>query len=296
MPAEVYSFEPVYVLYSVENTGASPVYLPAESAPHLGPGVYVAARGETPRPNGIVHGDRAYAHAGESMSLGPGERWLFYEKITRSSLYALEGQFSVQAVMSSSGLCGEKLKYGRHSREMAPSLYLETKKVGVFEKKVYSCWRGETRSNVWTLTVKRPRDSVDGLAHEYLERTGGLKYYPDSGEWRIKQVVSIEEKHPNSHYTYALVAGATSVFAKMRAVALQPDNPLNPWVMGDVARQVLDYRSSCWSHQPREFDLSIEQLELPAGVHAYLEQYAWYLENRHCPNLVASRELHKVDP
>jgi hypothetical protein len=59
--------------------------------------------------------------------------------------------------------------------------------------------------------------------------------------------------------------------------------------MGAIARHVLDSRSSCWDKEPLEFDLDVDKLELPEGVHEYLDQYAWYLENRHCP-LVRRRE------
>lgn len=49
MPAEVYSFEPIYVLSSVQNRGAAPVLLPNGGLPREGMVIYFAPKGEVPR-------------------------------------------------------------------------------------------------------------------------------------------------------------------------------------------------------------------------------------------------------
>lgn len=291
MPTQVYSFEPVYVLFAVENVGRSPVYLPAEGAPYHGPGVYHAPVGQTPTYHLRAIADRVYSHASSTMWLAPGERWLFYRDIGLH-LGMLEGEVSVQAVMSSDGRCGgDRIEYGRHSFPLAP-LLLETVTVGSHSAEVYRCWEGEARSNIWRLTVKKPTGPVDAAAHDYLIQNRGLHYTAETDTWRLQWVSGVEKKFPGSHYTYAVLVAQTSVYPKKRAVELQPENTLNPWVMGAIARHVLGSRSRCWPHGPLKFDLSIDELELPDGVRDYLEQHEWYLANRHCPRVIEEGKGH----
>lgn len=290
MPSEVYSFEPVYVLYSVENIGQTPLYLPAEGPPDRGPGIYFAPLGQTPRPpRGPVPG-RAYPHALSTMWLAPGERWLFYKDIGHH-IGILSGEMAVQAVLSSEGRCGDRQLYGRRSFPLQ-SLHAGTIERGVIAYNVYRCWEGEARSNTWRLTVKKPTGAVDAAAHDYLIQNRGLHYAAETDTWRLHQIPGLDKKFPRSHYTYAALAAATSVYSKKQAVELQPENPLNSWVMGAIARHVIGSRSRCWPHGPLKLELSIDELELPEGVRDYLEQHEWYLANRHCPRVIEEGRGH----
>jgi hypothetical protein len=295
MPSEVPSFGPLYVLYAVENSGASPLYLPAEEEmPENGHALFSAPAGEVPRrtENQLFY-DRLFSHAAVNMWLAPGERWLFYRDMSED-LFRLEGEHSIQAVLSSDGVCGKGQEYGWRSFPLYP-LYIETLRRAGWEAPIYRCWEGEARSSIRNVTVRRPNSPFDQEAFAYLVESGTSPRV-DSVEdgkarrWRLYPKPGFAERFPESHYAYAMLARQWSARAKRRAVELQPGNPLNPWVMGALARQVLHSRSSCWEHGPLPFDLDVDELELPDGVREYLEQYEWYLENRHCPNKRAAEQ------
>lgn len=280
MPKEIYSLEPVYVLYSIENIGDDPIYLPAERAPERGHGLYIGRNGEPPKPVNWVLDARIYPHTEATMWLAPGERWLFYREIGWK-VGLLEGEASIQAVLSSDGPCGDRLRYGRHQFPLKP-LHVESVQIGVVMAEVYRCWQGEARSNVWTLKVRRSDSLVDRKAYEYLLADGRLVENHEQGYWSMRWGPMLKEKYPSSHYTFASLAEQSSVYAKKEATDLQPDNPLNPWVMGAVADLVLKRRSRCSTDPPLTFDLNIEELELPDGVRGYLDQQKWYFNNRYC--------------
>jgi hypothetical protein len=291
-PSQVPSFGPLYVLYSVKNVGRHPVYVPAEVAPMRGTAVYLAPAGDTLRPPRQPLSERLLPHAIYTMWLAPGERWLFYEDIGRD-IELLEGELSIQAVLSSNGLCHDRQEFGRSSFPLEP-LYIETGTLGLLEFRVYRCWEGEVRSGILNISIREPSTAEDQAAFQYLvERRSLVRPSGSGGEerarWRLF-LSDVPERFPESHYAYVTLAGQSSVYAKKQAIELQPGNTLNPWVMGGIARQVLDAQSSCWKHRPLRFDLDSDELELPDGVREYLEQYEWYLENRHCPNQLAAEQ------
>ena len=272
MPTRVHSFEPVYVLYSIENTGTTPVYIPAQGAPDRGPGVYFARAGEAPRWVGMT-GDWAVPHAEETAWLAPGERWLVYEDISYW-LGVLEGDVSVQAVLSSNGRCGDQQVAGRRSYPLQP-LRLQPLRVGVRTFPVYRCWEGEVRSNVWTLTVERATSPEDLQAHEYLVGRGALLHDRESDRWLLIRGSGLEDRFPSSHYTYAFLArGTSSSRQQKRAIELQPAHPLNSWVNGAITREALKHQLG------RSVGRMAEELDLPVGFVEYLEQHAWNLEHR----------------
>jgi hypothetical protein len=283
MPTEAYSFGPVYVLYAVQNNGPAPAYLPAECWPDHGPDIFYAKAGEIPHPPlGRPVAASVWDGATSTMWLAPGERWLFYQDIGQE-LGVLEGTMSVQAVMSSDGRCGERQVGGRHTYPLAP-LHVEASRVGTARFETYRCWEGEVRSSVWEVTIKRPLAPIDQEAARFLLQQRGVGLYHDveSGLWRLQWAPGLYEKFPASQYTYALMARGGGT----RAMELQPENPLNSWLRGLLARQSLEMRSSCSKQKDRSPDLDIAKLELPTGVREYLDQYAWYLENLHCPRVV----------
>jgi hypothetical protein len=221
--------------------------------------------------------------ATSSMWLAPGERWLYYRNFAWE-LSALEGDFDVQAVLSSAGGCTDQLTGGRSAFPME-SLYLETLSSGTASARLYRCWEGEVRSEKRRLRVVRSRDPVDEQAFEFLVQNHYLFQHLDGPmEWTMRLGMRAVAPFPTSHFSYAaLTQDESQVASLMRALELQPGNPLNPWVRGALGRRVIDYRSSCWKGQQLVFDLDLATLDVPAGVGDYLKQYAWEVENRHCP-------------
>ncbi|MEO8195635.1 MAG: hypothetical protein ABI689_02820 [Thermoanaerobaculia bacterium] len=289
MPTEAFSFEPIYILYSVQNRGATPVLLPNGGLPREGAVIYFAPKGESPRyvSHLIVH--RAFPLSARSLWLAPGESWLFYSNIS-SRLAALEGEFDVQAVMSGDGLCGGQQTGGRRAFPFQPH-YLETLSSGIGRMKVYRCWQGEVRSPTRSLRIRQPMAPVDQAALMDLLRQRKLLHNEDRTQWSMSRASDLYKKFPMSHYAYAaLTRDASQIGSLQRALELQPHNPLNPWVLGSIAMRVLDYRSSCWDGQKMTFDLAIEELELPPGVREYLGQYVWSLEHWDCPRKIADRK------
>lgn len=281
MPTEIYSFEPVWVLFAVQNTGRSPIYLPAEGAPKHGPGIYIGRNGEKPTPSLGIYGDRLFSHAQNTMWLAPGERWLFYRD-AGSRIGVLEGDVSIQAVMSSDGRCGDQVTYGRHNYPLTAERRLETVRTGVVEADVYRCWQGEARSNERSLHVRKPDAPEDVEARDYLLRERSMVEDRERGTWRLRWASKIDRLYPTSHYTYALLARQSSIYATLEALKLQPENRLNPWLRGALAQRVLEQTSRCSEAPPLKVEVSIEDLEVPAGVRQYLEQHAWYVEHRLC--------------
>lgn len=289
MPSEVYSFEPVFILYSVENRGAVPVLLPSGAAPRHGSGIYWAHRGDEPRYMSRLVGYDATNYAAQTLWLAPGERWLFYVNIA-FDLSALEGQFDVQGVVSSDGRCADEQTGGRESFSIEP-LYLESVQLGERSARIYRCWEGEVRSDVRHLSVVRSQETVDQKAHAFLLQKRGLVHNREQTEWTMKRGRLAVDTFPTSHYAYAaLTEDRTDVASLQRAVDLQPQNALNPWVRGAMAKRILDYRSSCWGGQKLAFGVSIGSLELAPGLREYLDQYAWFLEHRHCPAELAKQK------
>lgn len=302
MPAEVYSFEPIYVLFEVKNEGSEPIYLPAEDAPDRGVGVYVAPAGAEPKSVSRAVGTRIYPDPVRTMWLAPGERWLFLEDVGWS-LGALEGSFSVQAVLSSRGRCGDEQVYGKRSFSLE-SRYLDTlvRGDGAIRKKFYRCWAGEARSAERALEVRLSRERADLEAQTFLIKNRGLVRDPDTPTWYFKPVggalpVDWWRAFPSSHYTYAHIAKRVgSVWDKSEALAFQPENSLSGWVALAAKLQLQEYRSSCWQQEnpsvrssdvlPKLPEITFPDAALPPGGRELLEQHAWYLESRHCPRVL----------
>jgi hypothetical protein len=226
-----------------------------------------------------VTGDRPFSHATKTMWLAPGERWLFYQDVG-SKIGVLEGTATIQAVMSSDGRCGDDIRYGRQEFPLA-RLHLETIQVGVLRSEVYECWRGEVRSNILKVRIHASARPVDRTAHQFLLENGGLVEM-DEGTWILRWGRGVEEKFPDSHYAYAFLARQTSVYAKVKAIALQPDNELNPWLMADIARKVMERRSACAKELPKKIPVDIENFKPPDRVADYLRQHDWWVQHRYC--------------
>jgi hypothetical protein len=120
------------------------------------------------------------------------------------------------------------------------------------------------------------------MAFDYLIANSGLSQKREDRTWTLRWGGSVDEEFPTSHYTYAVLARQTSVYAKKKAIDLQPNNELNPWLWADIARQVMEAQSTCAKELPKEIPLDLDNLELPDGVADYLDQHEWWVRNRYC--------------
>lgn len=184
----------------------------------------------------------------------------------------------------------------------AEPLFLETIERARQQARTYRCWEGEARSNVRTVTVIKPTSMADREAFDYLVEQRGITYVHETEAWKLRAAFAyrVKERYPTSHFAYAvLAAGFSKAHEKLRAIELQPTNPLNPWVKGAIARQALDHQSSCRELEPPTFDFygtsvpSVDGLEVSEEIREYLDQHAWYLENRYCPLV---RHEHAAEP
>ncbi len=282
MPEEIYSFEPLYVLYSLTNRSSEPVYLPAEGWRGRGAEIQVGLNGEAPTWETGLAVDFIFPHAMQTMWLAPGERWLFLEDVG-PRIRILEGDATIQVVLSSKGLCGDEQVGGREVFPLAP-LHTERRTVGSVQFDSYRCWEGEVRSEARTVRILKADSASDLEAESALRSRRKLTVKADGATWTFDPPANFVEQFPQSHFAYAALARrASSVAEKLRAVQLQPANRLNRWLNGAIGRDVLNYRSSCWDGQHLTFEFSISDLDLAPGLRDYLDQYQWTLENRTCP-------------
>jgi hypothetical protein len=281
LPKQVYSTEPVYVLYLLRNTGSEPELLPAEGHGDRGVELYWSRDGKWKRINTVV-ATYVWPHAIRSMWLAPGESWLFYQDVGYS-LSGKGGEIQLQAVLMSSGRCGGKIWLGRHDFDLS-SRYIETIHRGVLSERSYRCWKGEVRSEPKGLRIAHPRSAADRAAEAELRRTRRILENRETGDWSVQRHWDIPEKYPQSHIAYGFLARAGGNWTeKLNAIELQPDNPLNPWVWGALAAEAIDAHSSCASKPGPPVTLAQAARNLPGGVRGYLHQYNWYLEHRYCP-------------
>ena len=283
MPTAVFSFEPVPVLFEVKNVGHAPLLVPATADSETGAAILTAAPGRELRARNYASGLKLGRHAPPSMWLEPGERWLFLQDIS-IQFDVLEGSFDVVATFSSSGKCGTKLMGGRASLSLDQFAELLEPPSEGHADPVYGCWSGQVRSAASTVRVVRSTKTVDIDAETFLLANRQLESSSDGSSWQLGPRRDVVAKFPSSPFAYAVLArDATSVPSMVEAVRLQPGNPLNVWVNALIAQRVLDFRSTCWSGQKIDFDVSIDSLELAPGAREYLDQYAWNLESRICP-------------
>ena len=228
-PSEIYSFEPVYVLIAVQNTGPQPVLIPASSAPGTDLDLYTAARGQELRPSArkaeVLH---LSPYAENSMWLGPGETWLHLQNFT---LYfdVLEGEFEIQAVLTSSGRCGRTLTGGRSSYPVEDRPEGDGAVPSGRSEAELRCWSGEARSRSKILRVLRSTNEVDLEAETFLKSIRALESNSQGTSWSLAYGHEVLSSYPTSHFSYAILTfDPQNVELMRRATALFPDNPLNP--------------------------------------------------------------------
>lgn len=271
-PEQVYSYEPVPVVYEARNAGSVGVAIPAEGCGGLGGYLEVGPAGESLQVPFLVNDcvpDRL-------VWLEPGERWLFLQDVTPGE----EGLFEIQAVLRSRATCT--------GRPAGPHRKLITGDAG----KPYECWEGEVRSQRIAVTVDKPTTAEDRSAAEFL-----MHERPNwKSNWK-RQLASMYrelfERFPGSHYTYAAARAGADFPAMVNVVILQPDNPLNPWVAGAMAVQLAHRSEPCApAHTERfadspglaeRFERAIAAYPPPKPLRDYLRQQAMVHATEECP-------------
>lgn len=274
-PASAYSFEPVWVTFEVRNEGEAPAVLPAGPCPREGGFLVAGRRGSKLEPQW----GRSDCSNEFLVWLQPGGRWLFYQPVALGP----EGVFELEAVLQSPGDC--------HGRPVGPNRHqIEPARAIEWGARPFDCWPGEARSQRIEVEVYVPRAPVDVAAGELVG-----EYPIGSPKKLLFNIRDLLSRFPTSHYTYAAFwAGASGkAQAMLNAVILQPDNPLNPWVAGAMARDLLYRNRPCGTPQPwrpgapddldERFDRVIAAYPPPDPVKAYLEQLEAELAAEECP-------------
>jgi hypothetical protein len=161
-----------------------------------------------------------------------------------------------------------------------------------FGSSAYDCWEGEVRSAQHSVRVENPTAPVDLEAASFL---GPLS--------RVRLVLSFNKlltDYQDSHYLVAAYhAMGGRGMGLITPVLLQPENPLNPWLVGAVLRGQLFFRYGCQGgatvEGAQQYDATrIGQVAAahppPEGVKKLLEQLEADLQVRECPEPSSSVE------
>lgn len=217
--SSVYSYEPVYVTFEVRNEGANPVVIPADLCSVEGASLVAGHRGE----DRSERAGQAGCPSGRVVWLPPGGRWLFFQNFGLGA----EGEFEVQAIFRSPGQC--------HGRPVGPNGHrIRAVRPALRGSRPYDCWSGEARSEPIDIVVQIPASEVDIAAGKLLE----LDHVRWKNNWKVGLILNVKklyQKYPASHYAYAAIWATSGSGSMLNVVILQPENPLNPWVVGAMA-------------------------------------------------------------
>lgn len=272
-PRHAYSFEPIYVTFEVRNEGQEPVVIPVGHCPHQGTVLEVGPVGEDLYPT------YRFSHCSDYrlVWLAPGARWLIFRHIEVGP----EGRFKVRAVLRSLSQCKGK--------PVGPDQgHIEAVRPRVRGSQPYDCWSGEVRSEAIQVSVDIPRSPSD-LA--FVESLGVERVV--SPQTLISSFLNLSRRYPESHYTYAAFQATGGGYSMLNVVILQPENPLNPWVVAAIA-EGLAYRDrrcanpESWGPRaPADLDERFERVIAayppPEPVRAYLQQLEAELASEECP-------------
>jgi hypothetical protein len=276
-PAGIFSFEPVFVTFEVRNDGSSPVIIPTGSCVTEGESLESGRAGEELEDPG------QFSDCGPEglVWLRPGGRWLFFRRLWLGA----EGEFEIEAVLRSPGECGGR-PIGADKDHIAPLRPI------VWGSRPYDCWSGTARSQRIEVIVEIPNSEADLAAAEYL-KLGHVRW---RNNWRAALMLSardLYQRFPTSHYTYAAFGAFSSGTSMLNVVIRQPDNPLNPWVSGALARYLAYRNRPCAPPEPSgpgtpaELDERRERVIAayppPEPVQAYLRQLQTELAADGCP-------------
>jgi hypothetical protein len=278
----VYSFEPTMVVFEMRNTGTEGVAVPAEGCGGEGAFLEVGPVGGTLQDPNTVSDcwpDRV-------VWLEPGERWLIFQ----SAALGPEGEFDVQAVLRSRGLCG--------GRPVGPGTdqISELDDLDDHVRARYRCWDGEARSRRVQVAVEVPASEADLAAAEFLE----LEHVRWRNNWRVSLLLRFRELHRRfltSHYTFAAFAATGDWAGMLNVVIAQPDNPLNPWMAGAMSATLAHRARPCagphndFRREPPDlaerYQRVIAAYPPPKALQDYLHQQKRVYATEECPKRAA---------
>jgi hypothetical protein len=273
-PRHAYTYEPVFVTIEVRNHGRAPVVIPTGSCSTEGVSLRVGQVGQE-----LEDWSKVSDCAPEGVVwLISGARWLFFYHVA----FGPEGEFEIEAVLRSPGECG--------GRPVGPDRHrIERQRPIVFQGRLYDCWFGVERSDRFHVVIEIPTHEADLAAAEFMgvdrvvSKVTLLLFFRD-----------LYLRFPTSHYAYAAshVAGGGSL-GMLNAVVFQPDNPLNPWAAGAIARSLAYRNRPCATPMPGgprtpedlddRFARVIAAYPPPEPVRAYLRQFEAELAAEECP-------------
>lgn len=279
-PSTVYSYEPVFVVFEVRNSGREPVLIPVHGCRGQGTVLEVGPRGEP-----LADRCRIYDLEVRYFAwVRPGDRRLFFSHVALGA----EGLFEIEAVVRSPGECIGSL-VGPVMLPLPSVREIE----GVGPR--FECWSGEARSQPILVDVKIPTSEVDLAAAEALQ-LANVK------NWHAKLILSSKElleRFPTSHYTYAATYAQGGAYGVLAGIERQPDNPLNRWAAAAVAATVLGKTRRCAAAEPEPFfDAEDAQRHSERALSAhpprgplskYLEQLALEYAAEECPEAASEK-------
>lgn len=247
-PTRVWSFEPVLVLYSVQNAGPVDVVLPVDLEGEMGYLEYREAGTDA-----WYSTDLAVAKSSGSASradhLAPGQSRLAL--VDAGYHFGPEGRYDIRVRIWSGGECIVD-RASANSRGDAPE----------DRRELVSCTPAQLESEVAVVEVVRPSSEYDRQAWEFLGRP---KRLPFVFAERFKELV---ERYPRSRYTYGAAFRANRF---EDAIRLQPENPLNSSLAAYLAGLRLLLRKCCDLPDPAPETARVLAL-LPTRLRQYVSQ------------------------
>ena len=287
----VYSYEPVMVIIEARNTGSVGLAIPGSGCAAGGATLEIGPAGGLLRDSHLI----PRCSPTEVIWLAPGDRWLFFQH----AVPGVKGEFEVQAVLRSYGTCGgqpigpekDRISHIENLPDYVPDQYF--------------CWEGEARSERVPLEVEVPSADVDLEAARLLE----LDQERWSNNWRISLIERINDlfgRYPTSHYTYAASSSSSEWAGMLTVVILQPDNELNPWVVGAM-KATLAYRERpCATPYKSPLPEPPDQAERyqrvfaayppPKAFQDYLRQQELVYSNEECPKPLGANQTDDAQP
>jgi hypothetical protein len=253
-PTTVWTYSPVHLTVAVTNYESHGVLVPLD-----GFGIETALEGESLRPANLGAGSTV---ADRVVWLEPGARWL--DRLDVSTFLVAPGTYQVRANLRSFGQC-------RVLCSLVHTIPVPPVGKGHFADYRYECWKGDSDSEVVTITSAPPPGENDAAALEWLRSD----QYPGFRDPRpffelTTGYTWLKERFPQSYYTYVGGLYGNTGFTP-RAVAvleellvLQPSHPLTSETRLRLA--LAKARNGVPISLEKEMD------HLPASLAAYLEQ------------------------
>ena len=244
-PTRVWSFEPVLVLYSIQNTGPVDIVLPVDLEGEMGYLEYREAGTDDWYSTNLAVSKISGSASRADRLVSGGSRLAL---VSAGYHFGLEGRYDIRVRIWSGGECVVD-RASAYSRGDAPE----------DRRELVSCTPAQLESEVATVQVTRPSGDEDRQAWEFLGR-------PERTPFVVgERYAELVERFPKSSYTYA---AAFHAHRFEDAVRLQPEHPLNNHVAAYLAGLRSSVQSCCALPEVKP-----ETARVLAALPAQLRQY-----------------------